>query len=221
VTVETLSEALFKRHCEARGVVFHRIAEDGRKVADFELTLEPSIVVAEIKQLDPNDQDRAREAAMAEGQVGSGFAPTGRLRNLLGAAYRQIKPYALRGVPGLVVCYNNAGALTHIDNFTVTRAMFGGMAAYIALGQDGNIHHVGQGFTGQRKVTRNTCRGLSAVCVLSTPTNDTTRLVAYHNPYASNPISPAALRKLADRQFGYNDPHAGKHVQLLAHELEV
>ena len=221
MTVETLSEALFKRHCGARGVVFRRIEEDGGKVADFELSLESGIAVAEIKQLDPNEQDLAREAAMREGQVGSGLAPAGRLRSLLGSAYSQIKPYAVRGIPAMVVCYNNAGILTHLDNFTVTRAMFGGMAAYIALGSDGYIHHVGQGFTGQRKVTRNTCRGLSAVCVLSTPTRDTTRLVAYHNSYATNPLPPAALRKLADCQFGYNDPHAGKRVQLLAHELEV
>lgn len=221
MSVETLSEALFKQHCDAREVQYRRIEEGTTPVADFEVLLPTGTVIAEVKQLDPNEHDVAREAAMRDGHVGSGHAPTGRLRNLLGDAYRQIKPYASRGLPAVVVCYNHAGALNHIDNFSVTRAMFGGMAAYIALGQDGHIHHTGQGFTGQRKVTRNTCRGLSAVCVLSTPTMDTTRLVAYHNPYATNPIAPKALHGFADSQFGYEDPHAGRNVQLLAQPIEI
>ena len=190
-------------------------------MADFELQLSTGLAVAEIKQFDPNQQDVARESTPPGQLMGAGYAPTKRLRNLLSDAYRQIKPYAAHGIPAIVVCYNNAGAMNWIDNFTVTRAMFGGMAAYLALGQDGIIHHTGQGFTDQRKVTRNTCRGLSAVCVLSTPSSNETKLVAYHNPYAANPLLPRALRALADKQFGYNDPHAGRNVDLLAHELEV
>lgn len=221
MTVETLSEALFKQHCASRGVECRRIAEGATKVADFELSLASGTTIAEVKQLDPNKHDLAREAAMRDGQVGSGHAPTSRLRNVLADAYKQIKPYSSRGLPAIVVCYNNAGALTFIDNFTVTRAMFGGMAVYIALGEDGCIHQTGQGFTGQRKVTRNTCRGISAVCALSTPFKGTTKLVAYHNPYAANPLLPQELHCLADAQFGYYDPHAGRSVELLAHELEV
>lgn len=221
MTTETLSEKLFKQHCAARGVPCRRIPETGHKVADFEISLQSAIAVAEIKQLDPNERDLAREAIPLGKLAGAGYAPTGRLRNVLSDAYRQIKPYSLQGIPGVVVCYNNAGGLNFIDNFTVTRAMFGGMAVYIALDQDGVIHHTGQGFTGQRKVTRNTCRGLSAVCVLTTPSKDTTKLIAYHNPYASNPLPPVALRDLADAQFGYIDPHGHINPQLLAHELEA
>lgn len=196
VTIETLSEALFKQHCAERGVACRRIEENGNKVADFELTLNVGLVVAEIKQLDPSEKDLARKAVRPGQLVGLGLAPTGRLRNLISDAYRQIKPYSQRGQPAVIVCYNNAGCLNYIDNFTVTRAMFGGMAAYLALGKDGIIHHIGHGFTDQRKVTRNTCRGLSAVCVLSTPSQGKTKLVVYHNPYATNPVPAAALRNL-------------------------
>lgn len=221
MTVETLSETLFKQHCDAREVQYRRIEEGTTPVADFEVRLASSGVIVEVKQLNPNKHDVARQAAMRNGKVGHGHAPTGRLRNLLGDAYRQIKTYASCGLPAIVVCYNHAGALNHIDNFSVTRAMFGGMAAYIALGKDGRIHPTGQGFTGQRKVTRNSCRGLSAVCVLSTPTTDTTRLVAYHNPYVTNPVAPKALHRFADSQFGYKDPHVGRNVQLLAEQIEI
>lgn len=220
MTVETISEALFKQHCATRGIPCRRIDEDGNKVADFELSLNLGLAVAEIKQLDPNAKDLAREATPVGHLVGSGHAPANRIRNLLSDAYRQIRPYAAQGTPAVVVCYNNAGGLNFKDNFTVTRAMFGGMAAYITLGQDGLIHHTGQGFTGQRKVTRNTCRGLSAVCVLTTTPDGETKLVVYHNPYATNPLSVSAVRDLADSQFGYNDPHSGRNVSLLAHKLE-
>jgi len=219
VTVETISENLFKKHCAERGVPCRRIPEDGRKVADFELTLGCGLAVAEIKQLDPNECDLAFEA-LPHGTVGSGYAPVGRIRNLLSSAYLQIKPYAAAGQPGIVVCYNNAGGLNYIDNYTLTRAMFGGMAVYLGLNHDGVIHQTGQGFTDNRKVTRNTCRGLSAVCVLSTPGRDSTKLVVYHNPYASHPLPPSALRALADAQFDYDDPH-GTNPQFLAHELEL
>lgn len=221
MTVETLSETLFKQHCDAREVQYRCIEEGTTPVADFEVLLASGTVIAEVKQFNENNHDVATNTAMRDGHVGSGYAPRARLRNLLSGAYRQIKPYASRGLPAIVVCHNSAGPLNHIDNFTVTRAMFGGMAAYIALGQDGCIHHTGQGFTGQRLVTRNSCRGLSAVCVLSTPTMDTTRLVAYHNPYATNPIAPETLRGFADSQFGYEDPHAGRNVQLLAEPIEI
>lgn len=221
VTVETRSEALFKQHCEARGVSYQRIQEEGRKVADFEIALSSGAAVVEIKQLDPNERDLAREAMPPGVVAGAANAPSGRLRNLLSDAYRQIKPYGDRGVPGIVVCYNNAGGINFIDNFSITRAMFGGMAVYLSLGQDGAIHHTGQGFTGNRKVTPTSFRALSAVGVLSTPTIDSTKLRVYHNPYASNPLSVRTLQKLADEQFGYSDPHGARNPEFLAHRLEV
>ena len=221
MTIETLSEKLFKRHCESRGVPYRRIPETGCKVADFEVYLNSSTVVAEVKQFDPNSSDIARES-LSSGELADGTnSPANRLRNLLSDAYRQIKPYSKQGIPGIVICYNNAGLINYIDNFTVTRAMFGGMAIYLGLGKDGIIRNTGQGFTRQRKVTRNTCRGLSAVCVLTGPKNGHTKLVAYHNPYAINPLTPDLLKSIADRQFGYVDPHGQSNPSFLAHELEV
>lgn len=89
MAVETLSETLFKQHCKAREVKCGRIDEGTTSVADFEVTLHGVTVIAEVKQLDPNEHDVAREAAMRDGHVGSGHAPTGRLRNLLSGAYRR------------------------------------------------------------------------------------------------------------------------------------
>ena len=222
MSVRTLSEQLFEQHCETRGIACQRIDEDGTKVADYSLQLAAREIVAEIKQIDPNQNDLAREARPPGTLVGMVVSPAPRVRNLLASAYRQIKPYAAKSIPGIVVCYNNAGFLTYIDNFTVTRAMLGGTAVRLALDQEGIIRRVGQQFTGGRTATRNTCRGLSAVCVLSTPSRGATKLVAYHNPYASNPIDPAELVSLANEQYGYgHDPHGDPYTQLLAHRLEV
>ena len=222
MSVRTVSEQLFEQHCDTRSIARERIDEDGKKVADYRLPLSIGEIVAEIKQLDPNKDDLAREALPSGTLTGMVVSPARRVRGLLASAYLQIKPYASKGIPGIVVCYNNAGFLTYIDNFTVTRAMLGGTAVRLALDQAGVIRHVGQQFTGGRTATRNTCRGLSAVCVLSTPARDKTKLVAYHNPYASNPIAPSALTVLADEQYGYGrDPHGDPYTQLLAHRLEV
>lgn len=221
MTVETLSEVLFKKHCAERGIPCRRIEEGQKKVADFELSLDCGLVVAEIKQMDPNEEDRARQSLPPGTIRGAGYGPTTRVRNMLSDAYGQIKSYAAAGLPGIVVCYNNAGGVNHIDNFTVTRAMFGEMAVNLALGKDNVIHHAGRMFTGKRKVTRNTLRGLSAVCVLSAPSKGETQLIVYHNPYASCPLALHALGELADDQFGYDDPHGMLNPIFLAKKLEM
>ena len=222
MSVRTISEKLFEDHCASRGILIARIPENGMKVADFSLTLPSGQMVAEIKQLDPNKDDLARMSAPPGSFFGPVLAPARRVRGLLADAYRQVRQYGAAGTPALVVCYNNAGFLRRIDNYTVTRAMLGGTAVKIALDQAGVIRHVGQQFTGGRTVTRNTCRAISAVCVLTAVATDRTELVAYHNPYASNPIDPSMLSPLADAQFAYEaDPHLDPFTQLLAQRLEV
>lgn len=220
MSIETISERLFKQHCTDRGVPCVRIEETTYRVPDYELMIGSSTVFAEVKQLDPNERDRAREAVPAGQLVGSAISPYKRVRNLLGEAYAQLRPYARKGHPTIVVCYNNAGILNFIDNFTITRAMFGGMAVRISLEPDGVIRPTGQGFTGGRKVTRNSCRGLSAICVLTALPRNETKLIAYHNPYATNAISPDSMRRLADSQFGYADPHSGWNVDLFPFEIQ-
>lgn len=215
----TDSETLFSNLCAARKVRCIRIEEGSKRTADYEIILGQLSAFVEIKQLDFNDRDREVERQMDEGGMAGAVAPTRRVRDQIAKAYNQLKAYSKRGYPCLIVLYNNAGLLNDIDSFTVTSAMFGEFGVHLSQDNSQIIHVAGHGFLGGRKVTRNTCRGISAVCVLKSGGSQGLRITAYHNPYAINPIEPAVLALLATSQLCHDDPHGGQFVPLLPHDV--
>lgn len=216
----TVSEEHFAELCAARGIRCRRLPEGGARTADYEIRLGQLLVYAEVKQLDLNEEDRKRREDMRAGGAVA-VAPTRRVRDHIAKAYRQLKSYAKRQHPCIVVLYNNAGILNHIDSFTVTSAMFGSFGIRLALDSSRTVQQVGQGFLGNRKVTRNTCRGISAVCVLDSSGSGERRLTAYHNPFASHPIPPEMLALIASSQPRHDNPHDGRFVPLFPNEIEV
>jgi len=210
VATLTKSEALFADLCASRKVPCKRIEEGITRTADYEVTLDGVLAYVEVKQLDPNKRDRKVNAQLDAVSV----APTKRVRDAIGKSYDQLKSYGERGHPCVVVLFNNAGFLRYIDSFTVTSAMFGGFGFRIALDKYRTIRLSSHGFFGGRKLTRDTCRGISAVCVLESGGLEGLRLTAYHNPFATNPIEPAALALLAVSQLRHDAPHSGQFVPL-------
>ena len=216
----TESERLFARHCADRQIQCERIEEGTAKSADYTLTLGQTEMVVEVKQLDPNERDRIVKKNMEAGECQGGVAPSRRVRDQIAKAYKQLKPYAAEDRPCLVVLYNNAGYLNRIDKFTITAAMFGTSGIGLGLGSDKIIRPVSQGFGAKRKLTRNTCRGISAVCVISSSDSGTV-LTVYHNPFALRPIDPADLSSLAGKQFRHEDPHSHEITALMPKEVVV
>ncbi len=213
MTDRTISEQLFESLCSAKAVSCRRIPAGPSKTPDYEIVLDVQRVAVEVKQLDENDEDKRLnrvldQRLMIEGAV----APTSRLRKQIAEGYRQLKAVAREGRPSLLVVYNNAGVLHYIDSFTVTTAMFGTFGVHLGLSASSGMQVTGQGFMGKRKITRNTCRQLSALAVMSGAARGAIRLDIYHNPYAITPIRPAVIASLADSQFLHPDPHAGNFV---------
>ena len=221
VAILTKSESLFADLCAARKVPCKRIEEGLNRTADYEVTLDRLLVYVELKQLDTNESDRKVKEKMKAGYIAGTVAPTRRVRDQIAKAYNQLKTYYKGGHPCLVVLFNNVGILSHIDSFTVTSAMFGGFGFRLALDSSQAIRVSGHGFLGGRKLTRNTCRGISAVCVLESSGSAGLRLTAYHNPYATNPIEPTVLALLATSQLRHDDPHTGHFVPLLPRVIGV
>ncbi len=215
VATLTKSEALFADLCATRKVPCGRIAEGTTRIADYEVTLGRVLVYVEVKQLDPNEKDRKVKDQLDAGRIALTMAPTRRVRDQIAKAYNQLKSYGKRGHPCMVVLFNNAGFLSNIDSFTVTSAMFGSFGFRLALDGSQTIRVSGHGFLGGRKLTRNTCRGISAVCVLEANGPEGLRLTAYHNPFATNQIEPTALALLATTQLRHDDPHTGQFVPLV------
>lgn len=212
MTDRTISEQLFESLCSGKGIPCRRIPTGRSKTPDYEIVLGPQRVAVEVKQLDENQEDKRINRTLDAGLVTAGVPPTARLRKQIAEGYRQLKTAARDGQPCLLVVYNNSGFLNWIDAFTVTTAMFGSFAVRLGLTTTGHAEVIGHGFMGKRKVTRNTCRRLSAIGVLNDGRSGSLMLEVYHNPYSMVAILPTTIASLADSQFMHPNPHSGSYV---------
>lgn len=220
----TRSEELFERVCQTRGIACRRIPEGKTKTPDYEIALSSVGVLVEVKQLEETDEDRKINDALSKGdEIPDVECPSDRVRHQIACAYVQLKACNRTGLAAAVVLYNNAGPLTYIDSWTVTKAMFGnyGYRIGIPAPSGGAIVTLGAGFMGKRKVTRNTCRVLSFVAVLKETSKDELGLEAYHNPFATVRLEPSTLAALATDQFIHPSPHDGDWVRWEPVRLDV
>ncbi|MBK7414698.1 MAG: hypothetical protein IPJ38_05840 [Dechloromonas sp.] len=184
------------------------------------MILSECIIGVEIKQLDENDDDKLRNSQLGQGKVVGGSGLRVRLRRQIASGYGQLKRYAREGAPSLLVIYNNSGLLNFIDSFSITTAMFGSFGVRFGIDKSGTVDVTGQGFIGNRKLTRNECRKLSAIAVLKESASSIS-LDVYHNPFADIPLEPCLIRALADAQFIHPNPHSGQFVELEPAEIQL
>jgi len=207
VSVPTISEKLFEKLCSDRHVGCARIPESIEKTADYEVSLGPLKLITEIKQFDPNEEDKELEEIWGTPESPGVLAPSNRAQGLIADAYPQIKASSRGDRPTMVVVYNNSGDWNWIDAFTVSKAMFGSFGITLGLRSNQNIDVIAQGYLGNRKVTQSTFRALSVVGVMKQKGPNDIYLDCYHNPFANIPISPESLSLLADAQFIHPNPH--------------
>lgn len=213
MTQPTISETLFETLCAARGVPCQRVPVGRSTTPDYEIVLGVQRVMVEVKQLDPNENDQRINRALDTGaEMDGATSPAPRLRVQIAHGYRQLKAAAREGQPCLLVVYNNSSAINFIDSFTISTAMFGNYGVRLGLARSGEICETGRGFMGNRKVTRNTCKRLSAIGVLKDARSGELRVEAYHNPFAQVPIDPTLMRVIAASQFLHSSPHDGAFV---------
>lgn len=203
----TTSEGLFEKLCFARGVGCTRIPETTEKTADYRVSLRSLTLIAEVKQLDPNDKDEKLAEVWGTGESPGSVAPSNRVQALIEKGYPQIKLSSERRWPTMIIIYNNSGDWNWIDTFTVSKAMFGSPGVVLSLQPDQTIAVAGQGYLGQRKVTKDTFRSLSVVGVLTRVRADVVSLECYHNPFANLPVEPSLLADLAEAQYLHPNPH--------------
>ena len=216
VSEKTESEALFERLCALRGLECESVPRvQNQQTPDYRVLLDGSRILVEIKQLDPTPKDKELQKAMLSGlDIGPVSAPTPRVRNQIAYAYRQLKSFSSAGQPCVIVLYNNAGVLNAIDSFIVSSAMFGqyGVSFAVPANPRANITVTSQRFFGERRVSRNECRGISGVAVLKIEWESNLTLRMYHNPFAKNPIARSAASKLVTHQYQFDNPHEGQFV---------
>ena len=132
----TESEELFCRFGKSQGWRVERIDEryvdEGSKVPDFLVRLgSGSGIVVEVKQFDPNPEER--EAAQGRGLGVLGGKPGQRLRQVITKANKQLKALG-RSDPGMVVPYNRTPCILHDDPYAVLTAMRGMHVVRVPVG---------------------------------------------------------------------------------------
>jgi hypothetical protein len=216
MSMQTDSEILFERFCNETAIPYAPIPpepEAGRQTPDYELHLQVPPILAEIKQINLNPEDRALSRQLHEtGTYAFEDLPGKRVRGKIPEAASQLKARAKPNQPTLLIIYNNVDTLRGFtDPFQVMSAMYGVPEAVlvrnctpIAL-QWSVFYRLG----GNRGLTSEHNTTISAMAVLFAGPEGP-YLVLYHNQFASNSIAPEVLRRPAILQRHIRDGGPGK-----------
>ena len=206
----TESEELFCRFGKSQGWQVERIDEhtlgQGSKVPDFLVRLgDGTGIVVEVKQFDPNPEER--EAAQGRGSGVLGGKPGQRLRQVITKANSQLKALG-RSDPGMVVLYNRTPCRLHDDPYALLTAMRGIDVLRVPVGSSagpGSLVRFGryqQGPDAKLNPERNT--SVSCIAVLRElfdgvpvpfglggpdPEHD---LAVFHSLFAKHPLDPSS-----------------------------
>jgi hypothetical protein len=209
--MNTFSEQQFEHFCDTKGIRWDRIPESDMRLADYRVWLDKNVVIAEVKQLDLNDEDQALIKAVQDGkEIPPGFRATGhiRVRNALDDAYDQLKNAAERRCPAILVIYDNTQGLSHLEHNDILNAMYGDEAATVAWSaqEPAKSDIIAHRFGGNRRVTRNSYRALSGIGLLRMDkTNAYLTLDLFHNVHATNRLEFSLGWSPANRQFIIED----------------
>ena len=205
----TESETLFEQFCASRGIRCVRVPRESARTSDYRLVVAAGEVVAEVKQLDPNEDDRLIAREFAERRsvrqtVVRCYVPGARVRQQIVRARGQLKRLAKGRHPALLVLYDNTGGRSgHIDAHDVLTAMYGEETHAFGVVGDPALDgaYLGHRFGGKRQTTPRDNTTLSAIAVLRGYAGVRLGLDVFHNCFAAIPLPPDWLRGEAVRHF--------------------
>jgi hypothetical protein len=195
----TESERLFESFCEGHGLTCHRVSTTIKPRPDYELEIGTQRLLVEIKQVDPNREERAFMVFLASGgkQVALGGKPGERLRRAICAANTQLKALlAGRLMPTMLVVYNNTPCHLHTQPYAVMTAMRGlDVVPVVVPSNRSELPRFGHTRSGPERAMRADANtSTSALAVLSEVDAGQFVLAVYHNRYAAAPLEPSLMR---------------------------
>lgn len=197
------SENLFEELCQQHGVEFDRIpVNSDSQQPDYELVLASGQkVIAEVKQIDPNKNDRRAIADLeCEGLAihHDNFASTvpRRVQNAITKSRKQINSYLdiYPNLPALLILYDATGTDKYTDSYGIKIAMYGLDRFVISTSSPYSV--IDCGSVGHNvAVRRDKNRQLSALATLhkcfSIDTGERfLSLLFYHNLFAKHRMEP-------------------------------
>jgi hypothetical protein len=192
VSQRTISEALVRQFFSTHGVQCRPVpTRPGERTPDFVIELaEP--VVCEVKQLEPNKDDRADLATV--GSFKGRWVPN-RFRNVLKRISPQLRQASEEGNPTLLLVYDATPLQLYSDDLDVLQAMFGSLSVDVWQDANGTIQHGEQRFGKDAGMTRTHNTSVSAVGMLRRG-RDAETLTLFHNSFARVPLRRQLFDKL-------------------------
>ncbi|MEM9416091.1 MAG: hypothetical protein AAGA29_11550 [Planctomycetota bacterium] len=216
----TKSELLFEELCKLENIPFDRLLElQDDKQPDYEIAPKGEKVVVEIKQIEPNDEDKAFAAALEQDgmatQCRSPDRMSRRIRNHMRDSCQQFTSYLSRNspVPAMLVVFDNAKN-HYTDPYTIQVALHGYEQVTLGVGPPGVdpvVIDAGFGERNNRELRPDKNEHLSAVATLHEcwevykPHDRFLRMAIYHNPYAETPLSPKLWSSPRVKNFALTD----------------
>lgn len=120
-----ISQRYFERFCQRRGIAFKRLPEGRAKTPDYEIYVDGAVIAAEVKQIQPNDADKAILGDVAAGKATSFFLNRSRARASIHHGVKQLRAHSDSRRPGIVVLFELAPLLGYLDAECIAQCLYG------------------------------------------------------------------------------------------------
>jgi hypothetical protein len=214
----TLSEKLFEQYCAAHRITATRVPTTGAKTPDYDLDIDGYPLVAEVKEIARNKEERESDAQLDKLGYGkaTGGAPGARVRKKVLDSNGQLRIRCRGMLPGLLVLFDHSTSGHHTDAYNVKIAMYGLEQVYLAVPNDPALHPylTGSGFGPRRATTCDHNTSISAIGVLRV-TRDGLSITVYHNRHAAAPLDASAVERLGATQFAIEETESGEIAKWL------
>lgn len=192
---KTVSERLFERYCNDNDIKYKRIEASSisnKKEPDYEIQTVTELVIVEVKQFDPNEEEKKLYKQLRERGYTDAYGrePGAKVRLKIQAGAKQLKARSKGKLPALLVLYNNV-PISHrgVDPYEIKTAMYGIEKIDLSVDPDANrVSLTERGFGPKRKMTPSSNTSLSAVGALYGSPNSELSLIVFHNIHAVKPL---------------------------------
>ena len=204
----TISEEFFEKFCRDQGINCERIEEDGETSPDYLLRIQDHIIIAEVKEIEKNKEERESYKLLKERGRGKVLTnePGDRVRSKIRKASPQIKARTEGKYSGILVLFDGGNSFRHLDPYNIRVAMLGLEQIHINIPNNLNQSPYSTGISHgpKRKMTENANTSISAIAAMYCDREGTTSINIFHNPYAAIPLNLEFLNFPRITQFLLN-----------------
>ena len=203
----TESEDLFESFCVDQSLIYERIQESGDKSPDYWVTIADSRILVEVKQIEPNREEREMlNTPLDEWDPVNVYhwgLPGERIRKKISDAMPQLKSLSKGILPTLLVVFDAIKFWPELtDQNAVKVAMYGIETILISseVAPEGGAKIIRKWHGSRRRLTQEHNTTLSAVGIIAKGDNGIS-FDLYHNFYASLPLPRNELARYGIKQF--------------------